>query len=314
MSTHCWSASSGIFHRLAHRHRQVSRGHLAIILILSVALGYCLANDAFSQDPHWESIGAGLAVSVWQPYERCPDIDALLIVDADPERYRFSVHYYAQEELAYPLTITEWQNRTHEMVLFNAGLFRENFAYLGLLLKDGRSLGSRRHAIWHGLFVAEPTQPAAEPKARVLDLKTDIFQDTAPSYREAAQSLMLLDKTGTIRVRQTGKLAYQTLVAETHNGHILIFKSLGLITLHGIGQCLRDVFPSIRIAMAMDGGSSSDLLVSNSIWTQGTPTPQRSSWKELFAGTSTPHVPLPAVIGISPREQPASSTGQAKKR
>jgi len=284
-----------------------------MLWILPVVFGLWGA-AAFAQDPQWESLGTGLAVSVWQPQERCPDLGAFLVVDADPERYRFSVHYYAQEGLAYPPTLEAWQQRTQDSVLFNAGLFRENFAYLGLLFKEGRSLGSRRHATWQGLFVAEPAQPATGPNARVLDLTTDPFQETAPPYREAAQALMLLDRTGTIRVRQTGKFAYQTVVAETRDGHILIFKSLGLVTLHGAGECLRDAFPSIRVAMAMDGGSSSDLLVSGSLWAQGTPSLQRTSWKEWFAGTSTPHIPLPAVIGISPRKPPASSPGPAGTR
>ena len=309
-----FSFSSTILRRPVRRRASGNRGQLAIRLILASALGLLGAPEAFAQDLQWESFGDGLAVSVWQPRERCPDIDSLLVVDADPERYRFSVHYYAQEGLAHPPTIEEWQKRTQATVLFNAGLFRENFAYLGLLFKEGHSLGSRRHTTWQGLFVAEPAQPTTEPNARVLDLARDPFQESAPPYREAAQSLMLLDRTGTIRVRQTGKLAYQTLVAETRNGHILVFKSVGLVSLHGVGQCLRDAFPSIRTAMAMDGGSSSDLLVSDSLWTQGTPHPQRASWKEWFAGTSTPHIPLPAVIGISPRKPQASSTGQAGKR
>lgn len=303
--------SSGLYNRFA---RQPGRGSTGLVpLVLSLILALLATPPSFAQSPQWESIGDGLAVSVWQPRERCPDIDSLLVVDADPERYRFSVHHYAQEGFAYPPTIEEWQKRTHHDVVFNAGLFRENFAYLGLLLKDGRSLGSRRHPAWHGLFVAEPAQPAARPNARILDLTIDPFHEETPSYREAAQSLMLLDRTGTIRVRQTGKLAYQTLVAESRNGHILVFKSRGLVTLHGIGQCLRDAFPSIRVAMAMDGGSSSDLLVSDALWAEGTPSPQRTSWRELFAGTSNPHIPLPAVIGMSHRETSASSSGQGPK-
>jgi len=160
-------------------------------------------------------------VSVWQPRERCPDIGPLLVVDADPERYRFSVHYYAQERLAYPPTIEEWQKRTHHDVVFNAGLFRENFAYLGLLLKEGHSLGSRRHTTWQGLFVAEPAEPATRPRARVLDLTVDLFNESAPSYREAAQSLMLLDRPEPFGFDQQANWPIKTLVAETHHGTYL---------------------------------------------------------------------------------------------
>ena len=259
-----------------------------------------LPGIGLAQSIMWERLSDGLAVSVWEPGEPCPGVPAMLAADIDPERTRFSVHYYAQEGLSQPPTIEEWQKRTGHHLLFNAGLFRENFAYLGLLYKDGRSLGSRRHQTWQGLFVAEPST-AGLKKARVLDLASDSFDEQQPPYREAAQALMLLDHAGKIRVRQTGKHAYQTIVAETSNGHMLIFKSLDLVTLYDIGQCLKDTLPVVRQAMAMDGGSSSDVLVPESLWQGDRSTQDRTSWKVLFGGSMVTHIPLPTVIGISPR-------------
>ena len=76
---------------------------------------------------------------------------------------------------------------------------------------------------------------------------------------------MLLDRTGKVRVRQTGKRAHQTLVAEQVNGHLLVLKTTETVSLHALGECLRDAFPSLRQVMAMDGGSSSDVAVSPSL-------------------------------------------------
>ena len=277
--------------------------------VFFIALLLWSTTPALAQEPRWEPLRPGLTASIWQPNERCPDIDRFLVIRANPALYRFSVHYFAQEGLLHPPTIEEWQKRSSHDILFNAGLFRENFAYLGLLFKDGKSLGSRRHSTWQGLFVAEPQPPLSAPKAGVLDLASDVFHEETPAYLEAAQSLMLLDRKGTIRVRQTGKRAYQTVVAEDKDGHILILKSLGLVTLHGLGQCLRDTFPSITLAMAMDGGSSSDLFVAESLWKSGEASDSQANWKDLFAGRSTAHIPLPTIIGLSPRE---SVTGAAK--
>ena len=120
-----------------------------------------------AQDLSWERLSDGVTVSVWKPGDACPTVPTMLVVDMDPERIKFSVHYYAQEGLSEPPRIDEWQKRTGHQVLFNAGLFRENFAYLGLLYKDGRPLGSRRHASWQGLFVAEPSASGVQ-KARIL--------------------------------------------------------------------------------------------------------------------------------------------------
>lgn len=274
-----------------------------MLRLFFVSLLLWAPTPALAQEPQWERLAPGLTASVWQPDERCPDIDRFLVIKVNPALYRFSVHYFAQEGLLHPPTIEEWQKRSGHEIVFNAGLFRENFAYLGLLFKDGKSLGSRRHSIWQGLFVAEPQPPRSAPKAGILDLAGDVFHEDPPEFLEAAQSLMLLDRKGTIRVRQTGKRAYQTVVAEDKDGHILILKSLGLVSLHGIGQCLRDTFPSITLAMAMDGGSSSDLFVAESLWKSGGASDFPVNWKDLFAGRSTAHIPLPTIIGLSPRER-----------
>jgi len=255
---------------------------------------------SFGEDIVWEQLAEGLAVSVWKPGGSCPAVPAMLAIDVDPEIARFSIHYYADERLPQPITIEQWRKRTGHDVLFNAGLFRENFAYLGLLYKGGRSLGSRRHGIWQGLFVAEPASAGIQ-KAGVLDLSVDSFDEKQPPYQEAAQALMLLDRDGKIRVRKTGKQAYQTIVAETEKGHILILKSRNLTALYDIAQCMRDGLPTIRQAMAMDGGSSSDVLVSESLWQNDRKTEDHVSWKALFGGNMTAHIPLPTIIGVSRR-------------
>jgi uncharacterized protein YigE (DUF2233 family) len=251
----------------------------------------------------------GLSISVWNPHTQCPDVAPLVAVEIDPDRYRFTVHYYQQEGLSDPLDIHQWQERTGHDLVFNAGLFRENYAYLGLLYGNGRSLGSKRHSTWLGLFVAEPAEDHSR-RARVLDLTFDTFDERQPPYREVAQSLMLLDRTGKVRVRQTGKRAHQTLVAEQGNGHLLILKTTEVVSLHALGECLRDAFPSLRQVMAMDGGSSSDVAVNPSLRQATFKMAGLHTWMPLLEGSIATHVGLPAVIGVSPRkEQAGAKTG-----
>jgi uncharacterized protein YigE (DUF2233 family) len=271
--------------------------HVVRFVLLNVVL---LPSLCPAQDISWERLSDGLTVAVWKPGDACPTLPTMLVVDMDPERTKFSVHHYAQEGLSEPPKIDEWQRRTGHHVLFNAGLFRENFTYLGLLYKDGRPLGSRRHTSWHGLFVAEPSASGLK-KARILDLAAEGFDEDQPRYREAAQALMLLDQSGKIRVRETGKYAYQTIVAEAETGHILIFKSLGAVPLYDIGRCFKDALPAVRQAMAMDGGSSSDVLILESLWDKDLHGQEHASWKSLFGRSTGSHIPLPTVIGASPR-------------
>lgn len=268
---------------------------LGLIVVMfsgpSTAMAQTLAED---------QLGDGLSISVWNPRTQCPDVAPLVAVEIDPDRYRFTVHYYQQDGFSDPLDIRQWQERTGHDLVFNAGLFRENYAYLGLLYGNGRSLGSKRHVTWLGLFVAEPAENHSR-RARVLDLTYDAFDERQPPYREVAQSLMLLDRTGKIRVRQTGKRAHQTLVAEQGNGHLVVLKTTEVVSLHALGECLREAFPSLRQVMAMDGGSSSDVAVSPSLRQAMSKMADVHTGIPLLESITTAHVGLPAVIGISPR-------------
>lgn len=282
-----------------------------------IVLSGVLAIDLFTmtpvaaQDLTWDRLAEGLTVAVWQSGSRCErDVPPLYVVRVDPERFKFSMHYFRDEGMSDPPTIQEWQRRTKASVVVNAGLFREDYSYLGLLFKGGRSLGGRRHQQWQGLFVAEPVT-AGLRKARVLDLMTDPFAEDHPDYREVAQSLMLLDRTGKPRVRATGKRAQQTIVGEDGAGHILLLKTEGVVTLRALAECLRDAFPAVHQAMAMDGGDSSDLLISHQVVPA---MAENRPWHELVGGGQAAHIPLPAVIGISPRNETAGSQSREGRR
>ena len=275
--------------------------HTRLCAILAgVAILISLSYAAADQSIVWDRPAEGLAIGVWDPSPLCRDVPPLLVSDIDPLRYKISVHYFRDEPFLEPPDIHEWQRRTGHDLVFNAGLFRENFSYLGLLYAQGKSLGSKRHASWMGLFVAEPTEAGAS-RARILDLSVDPFDEQRPPYGEAAQSLMLLDRTGKIRVKQSGKQSQQTVVAELENGHILLMKTTDVASLHAIGQCLHEAYPQIRQAMAMDGGSSSDLSISPALQQAIEKTAGAHAWMDLINAGPTGHIGLPAVIGISPR-------------
>src|SRR5688572_10228178 len=280
---------------------------VALFFLGVVFVIFSRPSPAPAQPLQEDRLADGLSISVWDPHTQCPDVAPLVTVEIDPDRYRFTVHYYQQDGFSDPLDIHRWQEQTGHDLVFNAGLFRENYAYLGLLYGNGRSLGSKRDATWFGLFVAEPADDRSR-HARVLDLTFDTFDEQRVPYREVAQSLMLLDRTGKVRVRQTGKRAHQTLVAEQNDGHLLIFKTTEVVSLYVIGECLRDAYPSLHQVMAMDGGSSSDIAVSPSLSRTISKTAGPHSWIPLLEDSITTHIGLPAVIGISPRRKQTGAT------
>ncbi len=288
-----------------------SRERCRNLLWVSVVVGLIwstISPSVGAEGISWTHLADGLEAGVWDPGSLCvDDVPQLMIVKIDPERFRFATYHYSDEKLPAPLTIKEWQRRTGASVLFNAGLFRDDYSYMGLLFKDGRSVGTKRHPQWQGLFVAEPVMTGLR-KARVLDLAVDSFTEDHPAYREAAQSLMLLDRRGRPRVRQTGKRAHQTLIGEDRDGRILLIKTADVAPLWELAECLREGIPTIQQVMAMDGGASSDLLIAGHLpIREGTASQTASlqSLQTLVDGSGMRHIPLPSVIGVLPRSSEA---------
>lgn len=279
-----------------HRWEHALCGCLLIIGLYGVVT----ARPAEAESLPWERLTTGMQVALWNPIDTCPQVPALLMLQVDPERFRFSIHQYRDEGLRAPISIHDWQQRTDAYVMFNAGLFREDYSYLGVLLKEGRSLGGKKHHSWQGLFAAEPVDGSLR-KARVFDLAFEAFTEDPPLYREAAQSLMLFDRTGKLRVRDSGKRAFQTVVAEDGQGAILVIKTVDIVSLHHLADCLHRQLPSLRQAMAMDGGASSDVIASQDLLHAAQETAAQAGWRALLAGNTGVHIPLPTVIGISPR-------------
>jgi hypothetical protein len=192
-------------------HRGLALAAFALFIMLQVSLPEG-ATAVVHEGVKWDTVADGLAFASWNPGAQCGEDITAVIIYIDPERFRFTVHHFQNEGMPAPPLMTDWQRRTGASVMFNAGLFLDDFSYLGLLYKDGRALAKRRHPQWQALFAAEPAA-ATLRKARVFDLAFEDFEEEHPSYREAAQSLMVLDRTGRIRVRQSGKRAHQTLLA-----------------------------------------------------------------------------------------------------
>ena len=288
-----------------HRHSGPPTLHcwkhaLCGCLLIIGLYGVVTARPAEAESLPWERLTTGMQVALWNPIDTCPQVPALLMLQVDPERFRFSIHQYRDEGLRAPISIHDWQQRTDAYVMFNAGLFREDYSYLCVLLKEGRSLGGKKHHSWQGLFAAEPVDGSLR-KARVFDLAFEAFTEDPPLYREAAQSLMLFDRTGKLRVRDSGKRAFQTVVAEDGQGAILVIKTVDIVSLHHLADCLHRQLPSLRQAMAMDGGASSDVIASQDLLHAAQETAAQAGWRALLAGNTGVHIPLPTVIGISPR-------------
>ena len=223
--------------------------------------------------------------------------DRLACLRVDPERFCFKVLVEPQGGESH--TAQEWRRRSNALAVFNAGQYTPGGTYLGLLVRDGRQVGHLASQL-EALFVSAP-RDASLPGARVIDLRYTAFDPKANPYRQAAQSLMLLDRFGHIRVRRSARVAHRTLVAQDRQGRILVLVSEGGHTLWELASFLKESGLGLLEVMCMDGGPESQLVVQvdDFAYSQvGRP----SFSQELVLPWPTSN--LPAALGIFPAPAP----------
>jgi uncharacterized protein YigE (DUF2233 family) len=264
--------------------------------ILALGLGLLLFFPCLAAaSPDWQEIRPGLNFGYIDGSGHVrsggPQVAVLKV---DPARYAFKV--LAAEKGREGFSAGQWRRLSRALAVVNAGQHTPEKDYLGLLVQDGQM---RERMVSHlkALFLAEP-QDSALPQARVLDLRYTAFDPNRNPYKEAAQSLMLLDRFGQIRVRKSPKIAHRTAVALDATGQILIMVTEGGYTLWEFAQLVAGTDLGLREVMCMDGGKEAqlDIMVDGFSYSQyGSPSSAPGILNIL------PESPIPAAIGIYPR-------------
>ncbi|MEO5616341.1 MAG: phosphodiester glycosidase family protein [Candidatus Eisenbacteria bacterium] len=276
--------------------RRLPVGRLAVLAAVVVGT-FVLARPSAS--PRWRPLAAGLDFTLMRgdPYCRrgSPEIAILRL---DPARASIAVHHYTQRPEKRPLSIVEWMRATGAVAAFNAGQYYPNYSYMGLLASKGRLISARPHPTFRAALVAEPV--GGGPGAHVLDLAPDSLSDVARAWREVAQSFMLFDRSGDVRVRNSAHDAKRTLVAEDRQGRLLVLTTEGSYTLWEFARWLKDAPLGVTHAMSMDGGLEAELCVRADRFAYAS----FGHWNPKAnpgAASEIGRVPLPAVVTVSAR-------------
>jgi uncharacterized protein YigE (DUF2233 family) len=245
--------------------------------------------------PHFRTLRPGVEfVTIHgEPYCRwgSPQIAVLRI---DPRRARIRVLHYSRQPEHQPMTIVEWLRRSDALAVFNAGQYYPDYSYMGLLVSEGVAISTRPHPSYQAALVASPI--GAGPSARVLDLTNLHIDPKHLEWREVAQSFMLFDTTGTLRIRRSSQVANRTVVGEDREGRLLAITSEGGYTLYEFAQLLQAAPFGLTHAMSMDGGDEAELCIRSGGFRYASFGP----WKpDRVPDAPGAQVPLPAVIAVT---------------
>jgi len=245
--------------------------------------------------PHWSAVGQGLEFATLRGDPWCRrGSSEVAVLRIDPAQVRLRVLHYSRQPDRAPLSIVEWQRRTGALAVFNAGQYYPDLSYMGLLVSDGVSISSRLHPRFKAALVASPRGGGHE--AHVIDLNRQPLDPGSVAWRQVAQSFMLFDGQGALRIRKTDQVANRTVVAEDRHGRLLVITSEGGYTLWDFAQLLQKSPLGLTIAMSMDGGYEAQLCVSSGRFHYASFGRWEGSGDAPDAPGAT--IPLPAVVAV----------------
>lgn len=243
--------------------------------------------------PHWRDVKPGVEFATFggEPYTRLGS-STVAVLRVDPRRVRVRARHYTHVPLDEPPGILEWQRTTGSLAVFNAGQFYPDYTYMGLLVSDDDTVSRRPHAGFQAALVASGGDGPRD--ARVLDLARNPLAHER-GWSDVAQSFMLFDRAGNLRVRRSPRVANRTAVAEDHDGRLVVVVTEGGYTIADFAELLMKSPLGLTHAMSMDGGLEAELVVA-------TPNFRYASfghWTKDFEPTAPGAVaPLPAVITV----------------
>lgn len=275
--------------------RRLPIGRIAAVAAVVVA---ALVLTRGAPGTRWRAIRPGLEFATMNGGAYCRrGSSEIAMLRLDPARVRVRVHHYEMAPERRPMDIVEWQRVTGAAAVFNAGQFLPDWRYMGLLVCGGTVVSRRLHPTFKAALVADPLDGG--PGARVLDLEHEPLAPDSMRWREVAQSFMLFDREGKVRVRNTDKVANRTAVGEDRRGRLVVFTTEGGYTLDDFANLIRRTPLEISHAMVMDGGNEAQMCVNAGGFRYACLGGRTRGPRPGDAGGED--APLPAAISVSAR-------------
>ena len=210
-------------------------------------------------DTGWETLRDGLERRVLTLQDaQGQRIERIYLLRLDPALFSFSVSAHPQ-----PQTLEAWQAETGALIVLNGGYFRQEgdaFLPTGLTVLDGQPSG-----ISYGGFAGMFAVTSAGPELRWLEKQP---YDPNEVLQSALQSFPMLVKPGGVlgfpEQFEDNQAARRTVIARDGSGRFLfLVAQQGFFTLHALSKYLVESDLDLDIALNLDGGPSSGLLLAD---------------------------------------------------
>lgn len=262
-----------------------------ILPVVAVAAVWVLWQN--TRGLHWRELRPGVEFATFtgEPYCRMGS-STVAALRLDPRLVRVRARHFTRLKRPDPPGVLGWQKETGALAVFNAGQYYPDWRYMGLFVSDGDTVSRRVHPGFQATLVASGGEGPRD--ARVLDFaKSPLARERG--WSDVAQSFMLFDRDGELRVRRSGRVANRTAVGEDPEGHLVVLVSEGGYTLAEFAEMLKKSPLRLSHAMSMDGGTEAQLVVASGEFRYAS----FGRWPPEEAPTAPgATTPLPAVITV----------------
>ncbi len=227
--------------------------------ILTPAPNLAATVEASIPDGDWSRLQPGLERRVIQIYDdKNQHVESLYLWRLDQNHFRLDVAFDAK-----PKTLETWQKETNAGLVVNGGYFsinNERYSADGLLIVNGKATGRSFYG-YGGMLVID--RSGAE--LRWLVQKP---YNSHEKLQAALQAFPMLVKPGGelgfSAARENYARARRTVIAQDKEGRILfIVAPQGYFTLHQLSAYLTDSDLNLDLAINLDGGGSTGVLVAD---------------------------------------------------
>lgn len=228
-------------------------------------------------DTGWVMLRPGLErreIRIFSPDPTRAVREQLYLLRLEPEAFRFDVAYRPGD----PQTLLDWQAETGALVVLNGGFFTEEYIATGLVITNSIPTGTS-YGPFAGMFAVSPAGP------QVRWLQTQPY-DPNEVLLAGLQSFPVLVKPGGVLgfPEEDGQAARRTVIGQDGTGRIIVLVApRGYFTLHQLSEFLVNSDLQLNVALNLDGGPSSGILVAD---------PAESVFPQAF---------VPTVITVYPR-------------
>jgi uncharacterized protein YigE (DUF2233 family) len=227
----------------------------------------------------WSRVQPGLEKRVKDVYNaQNQHVESLHIWRLDQRYFRLDVAYDDR-----PQSLDAWQTQTNAAIVLNGGYYSidgERYFPDGLTIVDGQASG-RSFGASGGMLAIDGE------RSELRWLAQEPYNSSEP-LQAALQSFPMLVEPGGVlgygSERESHAQARRTVIAQDKAGRLLFMVApRGYFTLHQLSRYLTDSDLNLDLAINLDGGGSTGILVANP--------------RELIAPTR----PIPFVILVYPR-------------